>query len=377
MPKRGENVRKRKDGRWEGRYKIGNAENGRTIYRSVYGKSYAEVKTKLREVISFSKETVVKPKKSERLFSEVLQLWLTCIRISVKEATFYRYEYIVERHICPELGKLRMTEISAPLINTFLDRKLKSGRLDGNGGLSPAYVKSIMLVILAALDFASSEKYCEPLIGKINKPNGKKEEIIVLTEESQQKLERYIQGNTDITALGVMTSLYAGLRIGEICALTWEDIDFANQIIHVRHTVARVKTNGEGCTAKSKWIIDEPKTKSSKRDIPIASVLMPILVLLRGQSKSRYVVSETEDFISPRTYEYRFHQILKKSGVDDTNYHALRHTFATRCVAVGVDIKSLSEMLGHSNAAITLNTYVHSSMNMKRIQLEKLSAYSA
>lgn len=90
--------------------------------------------------------------------------------------------------------------------------------------------------------------------------------------------------------------------------------------------------------------------------------------------KIKYVVSETDDFISPRTYEYRFHQILKKSGVDDTNYHALRHTFATRCVAVGVDIKSLSEMLGHSNVAITLNTYVHSSMSMKRIQLEKLSA---
>ncbi len=368
MPKRGENIRKRKDGRWEGRYKIGNAETGRTIYRSIYGKSYAEVKNKLREAISFSKETAVRSKRTEKHFSEVLQLWLACIRISVKEATFYRYEYIVERHILPELGKLRMTEISAPLIHTFLDRKLKSGRLDGNGGLSPAYVKSIMLVILAALDFASSEKYCEPLSGKINKPSGKKEEIIVLTEESQQKLERYIQVNTDLTALGVMTSLYAGLRIGEICALTWDDIDFANQIIHVRHTVARVK---------SKWIIDEPKTKSSKRDIPIASILMPILVLLRGQSKSRYVVSETDDFISPRTYEYRFHQILKKSGVDDINFHALRHTFATRCVAVGVDIKSLSEMLGHANAAITLNTYVHSSMNMKRLQLEKLSAYSA
>ncbi len=370
MPKRGENIRKRKDGRWEGRYKTGNAENGRTLYRSIYGKSYTEVKAKLRGVIT----TAAKSKKADRQFSDILRLWLACVRISVKEATFYRYEYIAERHICPELGKMHVAEISAPLINTFLDRKLKSGRLDGGGGLSPAYVKSIMLVILAALDFASCEKYCEPLSGKINKPNGKKEEISILTEESQQKLEQYIQFNTDITALGVMTSLYAGLRIGEICALAWEDIDFANQIIHVRHTIARVKPNEKDSTAKSKWVIDEPKTKSSKRDIPIASILMPFLSLLQSRSKSKYVVSETDDFISPRTYEYRFHQILKKSGVDDINYHALRHTFATRCVAVGVDIKSLSEMLGHSNVAITLNTYVHSSMSTKRIQLEKLSA---
>lgn len=317
MPKRGENIRKRKDGRWEGRYKIGNAENGRTLYHSIYGKTYAEVKTKLREIPSCPKEVII-PQKTDKKFSEVLHLWLACIRISVKEATFYRYEYIAERHICPELGPLRVAEISAPLINTFLNQKLTSGRLDGGGGLSPAYVKSIMLVIVSALDFASSEKYCEPLNGKINKPNAKKEEISILTEESRQKLERYIQFNTDLTALGVMTSLYAGLRIGEICALAWDDIDFVNQIIHVRHTVARVKSNDEGCAAKSKWIIDEPKTKSSKRDIPIASILMPILVLLRSRSKSKYVVSETDDFISPRTYEYRFHQILKKSGVDDS-----------------------------------------------------------
>jgi len=375
MPKRGENIRKRKDGRWEGRYKTGNSESGRTIYRSIYGKSYTEVKAKLRQVLSMKQESPERLK-AQCQFSDILHLWLACVRISVKESTYYRYEYIADRHICPELGKINVSDISAPLINTFLNQKLKSGRLDGNGGLSPSYVKSIMLVIIEALAFACSEKYCSPLSGKINKPNAKKEEISILTEESRQKLERYIQVNTDITALGVMTSLYAGLRIGEICALAWDDIDLANQIIHVRHTVARVKSDEEDCPIKSKWIIDEPKTKSSKRDIPIASILMPILSLLQSRSKSRYVVSETDDFISPRTYEYRFHQILKKSGVDDTNYHALRHTFATRCVAVGVDIKSLSEMLGHSNVAITLNTYVHSSMSMKRVQLEKLSAYS-
>lgn len=128
MPKRGENIRKRKDGRWEGRYKIGISEAGRTMYRSIYGKSYAEVKAKLRETFSSPKETI-KPKKTERHFSEVLQLWLACIRISVKEATFYRYEYIIERHILPELGKMRMTEISAPLINTFLDRQAQIGKI--------------------------------------------------------------------------------------------------------------------------------------------------------------------------------------------------------------------------------------------------------
>ena len=168
-----------------------------------------------------------------------------------------------------------------------------------------------------------------------------------------------------------MISLNTGLRLSEICALKWSDIDFENAILHVRTTVARVRNTGEG--SKTKLIIDRPKTKSSFRDIPISSYLMKMLVSLYEKRKSEYVVSDQEGFISPRTYSYRFHKVLEKYNVKQVNYHALRHTFATRCIEHGVDVKTLSEILGHSNASITLNTYVHSSMERKREQLEKLT----
>lgn len=377
MPKRGENIRKRKDGRWEGRFKIGNDSNGKTLYHSVYAKSYSEVKEKMKNgrVLDAVKEK--NESDNEITFSEVLFLWLDSIRISVKESTYYRYEYIINRHICPELGVLKLSQITSQLINTFLDCKSKGGRLDKKGGLSPSYVKSIMLIIKAAIDFATDEELCKPLRTKINKPVDKSKELPILCETDQRRLEDHLRCNMDITGIGIMISLYSGLRIGEICALTWDDIDLTNKVIHVRHTIARVRAKQNNITAKSILIVDEPKTKASRRDIPISTVLMPLLSDAKKHSESIYVASDKKDFVSPRTYEYRYHQALKECGVEQVNYHALRHTFATRCVAAGVDIKSLSEMLGHANAAITLNTYVHSSMDMKRNQLEKLSSFFA
>ena len=179
----------------------------------------------------------------------------------------------------------------------------------------------------------------------------------------------------DETKLGVYISLYTGLRIGEICALSWEDIDLSNGLLYVRHTLSRVLCEENG-KRRTVLIIDQPKTQSSLRKIPINSDLLRILNEMYPKAESRYVVSNQASFVSPRTYEYRYCKILQESGIHHINYHALRHTFATRCIEVGVDIKSLSEILGHSNVSITLNTYVHSSMDLKRSQLEKLTAIS-
>lgn len=185
-------------------------------------------------------------------------------------------------------------------------------------------------------------------------------------------MENLCLAETDETKVGVLLSLYAGLRIGEVCALTWGDIDLDERIIHIRHTVSRVNKNIENGAKSTTLIIDRPKTKSSFRDIPLCSKLIPVLAELKKRTASPYVISNREQFISPRTYEYRYHKLLRASGTTDINYHALRHTFATRCIEAGVDVKSLSEILGHADASITLNTYVHSSMERKRIQLEKL-----
>lgn len=375
MAKRGENIHKRKDGRWEGRIIIDRDTTGKAIYKSIYGKSYSEVKQKLVNKIKKQELTNDLNTESYReyLFKDVLILWLKNNRIKFKGATENKYQYLIDTHIIPALGDIKLSKISAITVNNFLENKLLNGRIDKNGGLSNSYVKTMMQIITSTLNFATEENMCKPLSSRIIKPKTEIRSIKILTPYEQKKLEQELIIDMDCTKLGILISLYAGLRIGEICALKWENIDLNNQVICIRSTIARVLDDSK----KSILIIDKPKTKSSTRDIPIASLLLPYLYEMNKKRSSDFVVSDRSDFISPRTYEYRYHKILKKSGLPPINYHALRHSFATRCIEVGVDVKSLSEMLGHSNVSITLNTYVHSSMDLKRSQIEKLSTLSA
>ena len=163
--------------------------------------------------------------------------------------------------------------------------------------------------------------------------------------------------------MGVLTTLYTGLRIGEICALKWDDIDIKNGTVKVNSTVSR---------SGNEYIIGPPKTCSSIRFIPIHHTL---LKRFKTYPKTGiYVLSQSDNFMNPRTFENQYKIILKRAKIREINFHALRHTFATRCVESGMDIKSLSEILGHANSNITLNIYVHSSMEQKARQINRLSA---
>lgn len=369
MPKRGENIHKRKDGRWEGRYKKGVDDTGKTKYGSVYGRTYSEAKAKLTAILQNGFQERARGK--ERSFKEVLYLWMETNRMKHKGATEAKYQYLIDMHILPDLGHVKISRLTALTINSFLNQKLQSGRLDQSGGLSPSYVRSMMLIINSALQLAVHEQMCPPLHTPICKPSVEKKELQILSLREQKKLEAQLCSDMDTTKLGILISLHTGMRIGEVCALTWEDIDFAENIIHVRTTVTRVK-KGSG-NSGTHLVIDRPKTQSSLRDIPITSVLLPLLITMKQHSNSKFVLSDNGSFISPRTYEYRYHKLLERCGIPPVRYHALRHTFATRCIEVGVDVKSLSEILGHANVSITLNTYVHSSMDLKRKQIEKLA----
>ena len=375
MPKKGENIRKRVDGRWEGRYKVDTPTDAKTKYHSVYGKTYKEVKDKIRLITS--QPALLNEKKQQQpiLIKEVITQWLNSSKSIHKGATEVRYEYLIEKHIIPELGDVPLSSVTSSMLTSFMNRKLEQGSLNGKEALSPAYVRSIMSVTLSILQFAVNEGLCQPLNINLQKPSTDKKELEVLSVFDQNRLESALLNNINETKLGILISLNTGLRIGEVCALSWNDIDFENQIFHIRSTVARVKSTDSG--VNSKLIIDRPKTKSSLRDIPIPSKLLTILVSMKKQSKGKYVVSAENSFVSPRTYEYRYHKILDEYNIPSVNYHTLRHTFATRCIEVGVDVKTLSEILGHANVSITLNTYVHSSMELKRQQLEKLSILSA
>ena len=215
-----------------------------------------------------------------------------------------------------------------------------------------------------------TEGLCQPLKTPIHKPTVHKRELQVLSSDVQKSFEKILIEDGSEVSLGIIIALHTGMRIGEICALMWEDVDFENDVIHIRHTVARVKSTNK--FSKTKLIIDSPRTISSKRDIPISSVLKPILFSASKHKKSNYVVPSNNSFMGTRTFDYRYRQLLKSNNISIFNFHTIRHMFATRCIDVGVDVKTLSEILGHSNVSTTLNTYVHPSMEIKKSQIEKL-----
>lgn len=371
MPRRGEHIHKRKDGRWEARYKSRVAENGKAVYKSIYARTYAEVKEKLRTYIGQhgQKGTALK----DITFGDALVAWQEANKFRHKGATSMKYANLMTKHILPELKEVRLSQINTVFLSAFMNRKLELGRLDGKGGLSPTYVRSIMRLISSVIDFSVAEHLCPPMKMNLRLPETQKKELAILNAQDQKRLETLLLSNLNETAMGMYLSLQTGLRIGEVCALRWSDVDLSAAVIHIRATIARVRCGATGGEMQTKLIRDTPKTRASTRDIPISSNVMKALKSVFDGRTSEYVVSQRGSFVSPRTFEYRFRRTLEKSGIPYINFHALRHTFATRCVEAGVDIKTLSEILGHSNVAVTLNTYVHSSMERKREQLEKLS----
>lgn len=202
LPRRGENIRKRKDGRWEARYPTGVNENGKKTYTSIYGTTYREVREKRNWVM---RQQPAPARAAPPLFKDVLRLWIGDNRIRLKEATVCRYSYLIEKHIIPELGGLRIDKVTATVINGFLAEKMRSGRVDGKGSLSAAYVRSIMLVISAAIRFAADAKLCPPLLTQINKPPIQAGELPILSKTDQEKLENvllYEMNPTIRTVLG-------------------------------------------------------------------------------------------------------------------------------------------------------------------------------
>ena len=359
MPRHGENIFKRKDGRWEGRYISSYNENGKAIYRSVYSKTYLETKRKLE----MAKNNSLNLRKTNTVntFGDLLNYWLEFNCSKNKQTTQNKYEFLIKKHIEPELGKVKLNKISSAMINKFIDGKIQN--------LSNSYVRTMAIIMKSALELGIKENYVFMPNLDIYLPKQSKNELRILSIAEQNLLEQFMLKNLDFTSLGVFISLYAGLRIGEVCALRWEDIDFENHIMKINSTVIRVKN----ATGRSCYEIGTAKTDTSIRNVPISNKLYMLLIKMKKISSSPFVVSSNKDFVNKRTFEYKYHKILENAGIKDINYHALRHTFATRCIECGMDVKSLSEILGHSNVSLTLNTYVHSSMDLKKMQIEKLN----
>ena len=369
MARRGDNIHKRKDGRWEGRYKNGYRTDGTVKYSSVYATTYAECKKKLI-IAQSSTEKNVGNRRKDKLFSDILHTWMYANRVRLKGATEAKYTRLIESHIIPAIGGLKIQQIDSSTVNSFLDSKLKTGGLKTKGALSPSYVRTMAVIIEAAINYATMEGECNPLRTPINKPSIPKKDIVILSKQAEIDLTEKLSCGTSLVSIGILLALQGGLRIGEVCALKWSDIDFEAGLIHVRHTVSRVPCpNAE---QKTMLIIDTPKTISSVRDIPMPSTLYGALLKIYKKRTSDFVVSTTHKFVGTRTFDYQYRKLLEQLDIKPFSFHTLRHTYATRCAESGMDAKTLSKLLGHSSSNISLNIYVHPSMEIAMNLLEHI-----
>lgn len=373
MARTGENIYKRKDGRWEGRYIRLYGASGRPKYGYVYAKTYSEVKQKLaaqRNCLHYAEANI---SNTNTKYDDILTTWLQSSRTGIKESTFAKYSQIIDSHIRPALGQYALTKISTQLIESFVQQQVLSGRLDGQGGLSPKTVTDMLTIIKESINYAQDNGLsviCNPQRLTIKK---KEKEMRVLTVQEQAALVRVLLDDTDLCKFGVMLSLYTGIRIGELCALQWENLCLSSSTLKVRKTIQRIQDRIAGATTKTKVIFTEPKSQCSIRDIPLPIFLVELAQQFETTPKAFVLSGDKIKYIEPRTMQNRFKRYISEANVGDANFHSTRHTFATRCVEVGFDIKTLSEILGHANVNITLNRYVHSSFDLKCSNMSKLT----
>ena len=296
-------------------------------------------------------------------FSGVLGDWLGAETQGVKPSSHCAYQTVTAAHILPELGGVPPTELTQQQLTDFLHRK--------SGALAPSTVRIIAAVLRGALHYAEETGVlapgCAAAVTKLATP--KRREARSLSATEQAALETVLR-QPDAKRLGVLLTLYTGLRVGELCALQWRDISAGAQTLSVRRTVQRIR-RATPSGARTELHFDTPKTQSSARTIPIPAKIAALLEPLRADPDC-FVLSGTPDVVEPRTMQNRFKAYLREAGVEDINFHALRHTFATRWMERGFDVKALSRILGHADVATTLNIYVHPSMDTMRGYMDQL-----
>lgn len=316
------------------------------------------------------KSTKLKP---TVIFEPLATQWLKNVKLRIKESSYVKYHNTVQNHIIPDLGTCQMNQLTTEAVERFVEKKLTCGKRDGEGGLSEKTVKDILAVLKEICLYAMGLDIEVPCRFELIKIRRKDLEVQVLDGQNYMDLVRFLLHDNHPRKTGILLSLYMGLRIGEVCALKRQNILYKEEILCIRSTMQRIQNlDGQG-KKKTKVIVTKPKSSSSVRDIPIPSFLMERLEDFRSLPDEAYLLTGRADrFIEPRTLEYTLKRYLQNCCTEYVNYHTLRHTFATRCMEEGFDAKSLSEILGHSNVNITLNRYVHSSMEQKRRNMGKL-----
>ena len=356
MPRKGENIYKRKDGRWEARYHKSRNADGSIRYGYVYARSYTEVKNKL---VRKQKEiSIINPSvgsNSIRTFASTAGEWLVYKTPFLKDASVSKYSNIIHLHLIPFFQEQSVHSITYKKVEEFYNS---------------LHMKTIS-VMKSILLYANTKGYTRflPLIRFKSKISVKK--LVILSSRNQEILSSYLCLNLTYRNLGLLICMYTGIRLGEACALTWEDVAIKDGFIYINKTMQRIQKEHGG--KKTMVIVAEPKTESAIRTIPLPGQLLQIIKSSQLPKTGYLLTGSFEKYIEPRNYHYYFQKVLRQCGIPKTNFHTLRHTFATRCVELGFDIKTLSEILGHSNINITLNRYVHPSFDLKKQNMNKIN----
>ena len=294
---------------------------------------------------------------------ELLELWLErYMKHTIKIRTYNRYKSICDLHLIKDLGEYEFDELKPNVLQDFLLKKI-------DNKYSTNTIKGIVSVLKQALKLAITlefvdKEYCSNL----KMPSSEEKEISVFTKKEQQVIESFCLNHKKRNYIGIVIFLYTGIRLGELLALTWDDIDFNSNLLTINKTSYSAKVDG-----KTQIIVDKPKTKKSNRVIPLPNQLVKLLKIIKKESNSKYVITtRNSGMVGNRSYQRTFKFILKKVNVPYRNFHSLRHTFATNAIELGMDVKTLAEILGHTNAMITLNRYSHSLLNYKIEMMNKL-----
>lgn len=291
--------------------------------------------------------------------------WLeNYIRPSVKMRTYERYRLIIEQHIKDKVGGIELNDLSPLVLQSFITKLLQCGNKKTGKGLSANTVNAVISVIQSSLKTAHllglTKEYTAD---KLKRPKLTEKPVECFSLAEQKQIEHAIRSGKKDKLYGIILCLYSGLRIGELMALQWSDIDFVKGVL----TVSKSCHDG-----KDGLIIDEPKTATSRRMIPLPKQLLPMMKALKRRSVSPFVVSASGNPVSVRSYQRSFELLLKKLNIPHKGFHSLRHTFATRATECGMDVKTLSEILGHKNPTVTLNRYAHSLMEHKADMMNRL-----
>lgn len=299
-----------------------------------------------------------------------LNEWLeNYIEPTVKTKTFIRYSEIVNQHLIPKLGNYELDEITPSIIQHYITELLQTGNLKTGKGLSANSVVSIINVVQSSLKTAFNLGYLKEFTAdKIKRPKAQEKAVNCFTPHEQKQIEQAVLNSKKRKMFGILICLYTGLRIGELLALKWEDIDLQKGIL----TVSKSCHDGKDKYGHYIRFEDTPKTLSSRRIIPLPKQLLPLIKDEKKKSESEYLVANGCKPLSVRSYQRSFDLLQRKIKIPHRGFHSLRHTFATRALECGMDVKTLSDILGHKSPTVTLNRYAHSLMEHKKEMMNRL-----